>query len=82
MRSRMSASESIATPTLPTSPSRGVVRVVAHLGRQVEGTRQAGLPGVEQELEALVGRLAEPKPAYWRMVHNFRRYIPGWTPRV
>ena len=35
----------------------GVVRVVAHLGGQVEGARQPGLPGVEEELEALVGRL-------------------------
>ncbi len=32
-----------------------VVRVVAHLGRKVEGTREAGLSGVEQELEPLVG---------------------------
>ena len=34
-----------------------VVGVVAHLGGQVEGARQAGLAGVEQELEPLVGRL-------------------------
>ena len=32
----------------------GVVRVVAHLGREVEGAREAGLAGVEKELEALV----------------------------
>ena len=35
----------------------GVVGVVAHLGRQVEGARQPGLAGLEQELEALVGLL-------------------------
>ena len=32
-----------------------VVRVVAHLGGQVEGAAQAGLAGGEQEVEALVG---------------------------
>ena len=32
-----------------------VVRVVAHLGGEVEGARKAGLPGVEEELEPLVG---------------------------
>ena len=35
----------------------GVVGVVAHLGREVEGARQAGLAGAEEEVEALVGRL-------------------------
>ena len=34
-----------------------VVGVVAHLGGQVEGARQPGLAGLEQELEALVGGL-------------------------
>ncbi len=35
----------------------GVVGVVAHLGREVEGARETRLTGVEEELEALVGRL-------------------------
>ena len=39
---RMSSRESIATPTLPTSPAPCGVGVVAHLGRQVEGHRQPG----------------------------------------
>ena len=34
-----------------------VIRVAPHLGGQVEGHRQAGLPGGQQALEALVGRL-------------------------
>jgi hypothetical protein len=34
-----------------------VVGVVPHLRRQIERTGQAGLTGIEQELEALVGRL-------------------------
>jgi multidrug efflux pump subunit AcrA (membrane-fusion protein) len=25
---------------------------------------------------------AEPKPAYWRMVHSRERYMAGWMPRV
>ena len=59
----MSASESIATPTLPTSPfGAGVVGVVAHLGRQVEGARQPRLTRPEEELEALVGLLGRPEP--------------------
>jgi hypothetical protein len=37
-RVRMSSRESIATPTLPTSPSGDrLVGVIAHLGGQVEG---------------------------------------------
>ena len=32
-----------------------VVAVVSHLGRQVEGTRQPGLPSFEQKLEPLIG---------------------------
>ena len=34
-----------------------MVRVVAHLRREVERYRQSGLPGVQQVPEALVGRL-------------------------
>ena len=58
MSRRMSASESMATPTLPDlALGPGVVRVVAHLRGQVEGAGEAGLAGVEEELEALVGGL-------------------------
>jgi uncharacterized membrane protein YjgN (DUF898 family) len=42
-RVRMSPRWPIGTPTLPTSPRARVVAVVAGLGRQVEGDRQAGL---------------------------------------
>ena len=60
----MSASETTATPTLPTSPGRErVVRVEAHLRRQVERDREAGLAAVEQVAEALVGVLGRPQPA-------------------
>ncbi len=39
-----------------------VVGVVPHLGREVEGARQAGLTGAQEELEPLVGGLGRPKP--------------------
>ena len=57
-RVSMSASESIATPD-PPDLARGprVVGVEAHLRRQVEGRREAGLALGEQEPEALVGLL-------------------------
>ena len=50
----MSSSESIATPTRPTSPSGArVVGVVAELRRQVEGDREPGLAALEQVAVAL-----------------------------
>ena len=54
----MSASESIATPTWPTSPAaRSSSESRPIWVGQVEGGREAGLALGEQELEALVGRL-------------------------
>ena len=51
----MSSSESIATPSRPTSPERArMVGVVAHQRRHVERGREAGLAVVEQVAEALV----------------------------
>jgi hypothetical protein len=48
----------MATPTRPTSPAAsGIAGVEPHLRGQVEGHRQAGLAGLEQQLEALVGGL-------------------------
>ena len=56
--SSMSSSDEIATPTLPTSPVASVVvGVVAHLRRQVEGHREAGLALLQQVAVALVGLL-------------------------
>ena len=79
----MSSIELIGTPTRPTSPCRGRrVGVVAHLRRQVEGDRQAGLALLEQVAEAAVGLGGVAKPAYWRIVHSRPRYMVGWTPRV
>src|SRR5581483_4566764 len=39
----------------------GGVGVVAHLGRQVEGTGEPGLSRLEEELEPLVGLLRRPE---------------------
>ena len=51
----MSSSESMATPTRPTSPARArVVRVAAHLRRQIERDAEARLPLREQVVVALV----------------------------
>ena len=51
----MSSSESIATPSRPTSPSeRGWSESQAHERRHVERRRQAGLPVLQQVPEALV----------------------------
>ena len=51
----MSARLEIGTPTRPTSPSASRrVRVVAHLGRQVERDRQPGLALLEEVAEARV----------------------------
>jgi hypothetical protein len=41
----MSSTESMATPALPTSPSTRVVAVIAAMGGEVEGDRDALLPG-------------------------------------
>ena len=79
----MSARLEIGTPTRPTSPSASRrVRVVAHLGRQVEGDRQPGLALLEEVAEARFVSSAVAKPAYWRIVQRRLRYIVGWTPRV
>ena len=74
----MSASESIATPVRPTSPSRArVVRVVAELRRQVERDREARLAAREQVAETRVRLLGGTEAAYWRIVHGRPRYMSG-----
>jgi len=54
----MSSTESMATPTFCDFAFGSlVIGVEPHLGREIEGARQAGLAGGQQELEALVRRL-------------------------
>ena len=51
----MSSTVSMATPTLPTSGSATrIVRVVAHLRRQVQGYAETGLAPLQQESKTLV----------------------------
>ena len=80
----MSSIESIATPTRPTSPGgERMVRVVAHLRRQIEGDAQAADALREQiavARDSIPRRVANP--AYCRIVHSRPRYIVGWMPRV
>ena len=75
----MSASELIATPHLPTSPSdKRVVGVISHERGQIERDGKAGLALREQIAEALRWYLrAVPNPANCRMVHSRSRYIVG-----
>ena len=80
----MSARLEIGTPTRPTSPSASRrVRVVAHLGRQVEGDRQPGLALLEEVAEAPVGLLGGREARRTgASSRSGSRYIVGWTPRV
>jgi hypothetical protein len=80
---RMSSIESMATPTLPTSPcASGMIGVAPHLRRQIEGDGEARLPLLEQVVVARVGGLGRAEAAYWRIVHRRPRYMFGCTPRV
>ncbi len=89
----MSSSESIATPSRPTSPSGlGVIRVVAHQRGHVERGREPRLPVLEQVAEAdvrLLGRAEagelphrpEP-PAVHRRVDAAREREGAWVPEI
>jgi hypothetical protein len=77
-RSRMSRRESMATPTLPTSPraswwseSRPIC-----VGRS-KATERPVWPFSVRYLKRALVSLAVPKPAYWRMVHGLPRYMLG-----
>jgi hypothetical protein len=79
----MSRIESMATPAMPTSPDDArVVRVVAAVGGEIEGDRQALLPGREVAPIERVESSAVEKPAYWRTVHGCCTYIVGYGPRT
>ena len=59
----MSRSVSMATPTLPTSPSaRWMIGVIADLGGQVEGDAEAGLSLLQEIAIAAVGLLRRGEP--------------------
>ena len=82
-RMRMSSTESMATPTLPTSPWAGGASesYPIWVGRSKAQDRPVW-PASSRNLKRSLVCSAEPNPAYWRIVHNFERYMPAWTPRV
>jgi hypothetical protein len=79
----MSASESMATPTLPTSPSArgGRSRSPSGSGGRRRTDRPVW-PGIEEELEALVGRLGGAEAGVLAHGPELPRYMPAWIPRV
>ena len=75
---RMSASESMATPTLPTSPS---ARAWSESSPIWVGRSKAHdspvWPAASRNLKRSLVSSAVPNPAYWRMVHSRPRYMLG-----
>ncbi len=83
IRSRMSANESMATPTLPTSPSARAWSESKPIWVGRSNAHDSPVcPASRRNLKRWLVCSAEPKPAYWRMVHSFERYMPAWTPLV
>ena len=79
----MSASESIATPTWPTSPaarSSSESRPI-WVGRS-KAVERPGWPCESRNLKRSFVASGVPKPAYWRIVQGRPRYMVGWMPRV
>ena len=75
---RMSSIESMATPTLPTSPAAigSSESYPIWVGRS-KATDSPPVPAADQLVVALVGLRAVPKPAYWRIVQGRPVYIVG-----
>ena len=73
----MSRMESIATPGhADVADDARVVRVVAAVGREVEGDGQPLLArGEVAPVEGVGLSSAVLKPAYWRIVHGRRTYM-------
>jgi hypothetical protein len=79
----MSARESIATPTWPTSPaarSSSESRPI-WVGRS-NAVERPGWPWPRRNLKRSLVASGVPNPAYWRIVHGRARYMVGWIPRV
>ncbi len=79
----MSSRESMATPTLPTSPSaRGWSESYPTCVGRSKATERPVCPCSSRNLNLWLVSSAVPNPAYWRMVQRRPRYMVGWTPRV
>ena len=81
--SSMSASESIATPVRPTSPAaRGSSESSPSCVGRSKAVESPVCPRSSRYRKRPFVSSAEPKPAYWRIVHGRPRYIVGYGPRV
>ena len=80
---RMSASESIATPTRPTSPcAMGWSESYPICVGRSKAVESPVCPAARRSLKRALVSSAVPNPAYWRMVQKRPRYMVGWIPRV
>ena len=78
-----SSTESIATPTRPTSPwARGESESIPICVGRSNATERPVCPASRRCRNRALVSCAVPKPAYWRIVHRRPRYIDGCTPRV
>ena len=79
----MSSMESIATPTLPTSPAAsGWSESMPICVGKSNATERPVVPFASKYLYRLFDSSASPMPAYWRMVQSRPRYMVACTPRV
>ncbi len=80
---RMSSTESMATPTLPTSPwARGASESWPIWVGRSNATDRPIVPLAISCLYRALDSAAVPNPAYCRIVHGRPVYIVGYTPRV
>src|SRR2546423_9264096 len=81
--SSMSASESTAIPTRPTSPSaRGSSESSPSCVGRSNATLSASWPCAIRYLKRALVSAGVPKPMYWRIVHRRSRYMCAWIRRV
>ncbi len=79
----MSSSESMATPTLPTSPSAmGASESSPICVGRSNATESPVWPASRSARNRAFVSSAVPNPAYWRIVHSRPRYIVGCGPLV
>ena len=79
----MSSSESMATPTRPTSPSaRGSSESIPNWVGRSNAIDSPGAPLARRYRKRALVSSAVAKPAYCRIVHGFSRYIVRYGPRV
>ena len=79
----MSSIESIATPTLPTSPwaMGSSLSYPIWVGRS-KATLSPPVPALTSWWYRSLDSFAVPNPAYCRIVHGRPVYIDAYTPRV